>query len=95
MTVSAELGTRYVSSAHALGFLPWLAALPLRLRRLRARLLMVNSSDRAEADGLPRARLGHSLIGGGWYTFGQEVKFPVVRVARRGLFHGKIASVEI
>ena len=26
--------------AQALGFLPWLAALPLRLRRLRARLLM-------------------------------------------------------
>lgn len=49
--VNAEVKTRYESSPQALGFLPWFAALPLRLRRLRARLLMVNSSDRAEADG--------------------------------------------
>ncbi len=33
-----------VASAQALGFLPWLAELPLRLRRLRARLLIARSS---------------------------------------------------
>lgn len=40
-------------NAQALGFLPWFAALPLRERRLRARLLM--RSSRHLADGaVPR-----------------------------------------
>ena len=34
----------WAATTQALGLLPWLAALPLRLRRLRARLLMVTPS---------------------------------------------------